>query len=156
MVVADIIRRITPFVRPLACHTPPHSPKIHNRVWSEPMERASHIRPLRNYAIHAPDRSGPVASAHRAQRRHTRDLFAEKTKTCPVGANRASRPHPSVLLTSLTCTRQKRTRRKRPTCTAPPHQGLIRRKDKNVSGRSQSSEPPGSWHFADSAWLSRI
>ena len=63
------------------------------------MEQATSIHPLCRLAIDPAGRTGgPTAIAHHAQRGHTRVLFAENTKTCPVGAKGASHPTRGALL----------------------------------------------------------
>ena len=156
--------------------------------------------------MRAPSGTGPVASAHQAQRRHTGALFAENTQSSPIGANGARRPahgplldahghvrysqtcrgicrtpcvpqaasfakkaksslvdpdgtshpHPSAMPIRHACVKWNRTRRKRPPCTAAPHEGLIRRNRKIVSVRRQWSQPPGSWHFASTRCVSQV
>ena len=161
-------------------------------------ERPTCIR-FADYLLTHAGTAGPITIAHHAQRRHTRPLFAENTKSCSIGAmeragrlialcsarmaasgilrrvarfvgpqasqtrsilfakktksspvdpDGASHPHPSALQIRHTHVKWSRTHRNRPPCTAPPHEGLIRRKHKIVSGRRQWSDPPDRRRFA--------
>ena len=94
------------------------------------MEQATSIHPLCRLAFDPAGRTGPTAIAHHAQRGHTRVLFAENTKTCPVGAKGASHPTRGALLACED--RVGYTQTCRSNCRAPwaSHEALFAKKTK--------------------------
>ena len=132
MTVTDIPRRVARFVEPHGRHTRPYSPKRRNRFRSTPMERATGIHPLCRVPSDSFGRTGPIAVAHHAQRRHTTPLFAENTKSCLFGANGASRPTGGVLLAAHGRVRYTQTCRS--ICRAPwaSHAALFAKKTKST------------------------
>ena len=134
----------------------PYSPKPQNRFRSAPKGPPTRLCALCWLGTAVLEGSRHTSAFVRPHRRHNAASFAKKTKSSLVCPDGASRPPPYALLIRHTCVEWSRTRRKRPPCTAAPHDGLIRRNRKVSSGPRQRSQPPESWPLAGSAWFSRI
>ena len=107
-----------------------------------PMERAGHIRPHCWLATHAASAIGPVAVSREPQRRHTRALFGETAKLCPVLADGVSNQSVLALRIAHGRVRNIQTHRTFPLAMVAPHAALIGRKSKIAPSHADAARNP--------------